>query len=148
MNKPKNFETGTQDRLTGATWVHVAPELARNHAQGKLNALLWAIVVAIAIGGGSKIAAFTAGGALFWLFGGLFQLLTAWLLAIRAPWAVVIVGAQLIISLISLAISLQESVSLFKMIELGFSIAVLSYLIEGDRPNLIYRHRYRSFREK
>ena len=38
MPKEGRFEYGKMDRQTGAQWVHVTPDMARGHPQGKVNA--------------------------------------------------------------------------------------------------------------
>ena len=43
MPEEGRFEYGKMDKQTGAQWVHVTPEMARAHPQGKLNLPLWLI---------------------------------------------------------------------------------------------------------
>lgn len=146
--KEGRFEYGKMDQQTGAQWVYVTPDMARAHPQGKLNAALWAIAtVFVALGLLKLAAAVSAGFAFILVLGGAFQLLTGVMLAMRAPYAVLLAGAQLLITLFGTVTSGMMG-ELFQLGVLIFSAGSLFYLTEGDRPNLIYRHRYRSFRGK
>lgn len=136
------FEYGKMDKQTGAQWVNVTPEMARNHPQGKLTIALRGIAAVFLAFGTLRIA---LNGA-YWgdLLGGGLQMLTGIMLMMRAPWAVLLAGAQLLLTIFGLVTSgFGDHWSDLAM--LVFSFGALFYLVEGDRPNLIYRHRYRTF---
>ncbi len=155
MPEEGRFEYGKMDKQTGAQWVHVTPEMARAHPQGKLNAALWAIAAVFAAFGAIRLYIIVLGYGdwLVWIGAGL-SFLTALALAIRAPIALFLAGAQLLIGLFGLVTGgalkgladVDGSQALNTLGLLIFSALALFYLMEGDRPNLIYRHRYRSFR--
>ncbi|WP_133064531.1 hypothetical protein [Marivivens niveibacter] len=156
MPKEGRFEYGKMDRQTGAQWVHVTPEMARAHPQGKVNIPIIVIGLIFAATGIWKVWGYLEFGYLSLLLGGALQLLTALTLLIRAPIALFFAGGQLLLSLFftvtggamkTLSVS-GPADSLFTLGFLIFSALSLFYLFEGDRPNLIYRHRYRSFAKR
>ncbi len=148
------FEYGRMDKTTGAQWVYVTPEMARGHPKGRLGATLWAIVAVFAAFGVLRIYAFVQTGNTILLVVALLQILTALMLAIRAPWAVGLAGVQMVLSLLGTITGdalrelayLDQAEAFLTLGNLIFSGLTLFYLFEGDRPNLIYRHRFRSFR--
>lgn len=154
MPEEGRFEYGKMDKNTGAQWVHVTPEMARAHPQGRLNALLWVIVAAFAALGAIKVYLSLTYGGTGLLVGGVVELLTALMLAIRAPWGVWLAGAQLLVSVFGLVtggvlkeLALTETeIGLAILAYFVFLVLALFYLVEGERPNLIYRHRFRSYR--
>lgn len=154
MPEEGRFEYGKMDKNTGAQWVHVTPEMARAHPQGRLNALLWGIVAVFAALGAVKVYLFLTFGGTLLLSIGLVELLTALMLGLRAPWGVWLAGAQLLMSVFGLVTGgtfadLQmagSAVAIATLAYFVFAALTLFYLIEGERPNLIYRHRFRSYR--
>ena len=156
MPKEGRFEYGKMDRQTGAQWVHVTPDMARGHPQGKVNAPIVIIALIFAVTGVWKVWGFLEFGYMSLLLGGAIQLLTALTLLIRAPVALFFAGAQLLLSLFFTVTggamkTLSQSAPVDSLFTLGFlifSALSLFYLFEGDRPNLIYRHRYRSFAKR
>lgn len=139
------FERGKMDRLTGAQWVHVTPEMARAHPQGNLSPMLWIIVIIFVGAAGFQLWETLGGVGRFSWVGVLLKLCTAILLVLRAPYALVLAMVQLIFSVFTLATFLADGISPFAIVELIFVVFAVSYLMEGDRPNLIYRHRFRSY---
>ena len=140
--KEGRFEYGKMDQQTGAQWVNVTPEMARAHPQGKLNLALWCIAAVFVAFGILRIASAVLDGG--GLFAGCLQVFTGVLLAMRAPWAVLIAGAQMLLTIFSLVTG-GFGDHWIGLALLMFSFGALFYLIEGERPNLIYRHRYRSY---
>ena len=136
------FEYGKMDKQTGAQWVNVTPEMARGHPQGKLTIALWGIAAVFLAFGTLRIA--LNGAYLGDLLGGGLQVLTGIMLMMRAPWAVLLAGAQLLLTIFGLVTS-SFGGHWSDLAMLVFSFGALFYLVEGDRPNLIYRHRYRSY---
>lgn len=151
MPKDGRFEYGKFDPTTGAQWVYVSQTMARAHPKGRLGPALWAIVAFFAAEAGMKTYIAFAYDAPILLIGSGLQLLTALLLAIRAPWALVVALVQLGISIFGVVTDFSNTEiekDFMSLIGLLVSCGAAFYLFEGDRPNLIYRHRFRSFRER
>ena len=154
MPEEGRFEYGKMDKQTGAQWVHVTPEMARAHPQGKLNLPLWLITGVFAAFGLLQLVEFAQFGDWLALFKAVLQLLTAIMLVMRAPISLMLAGAQLLLSVFGAVTGgmlknmseLGETGGFVVLAYLIFCGLSLFYLFEGDRPNLIYRHRFRSFR--
>lgn len=140
-------ESKRGDFYSGIPWVYVAPDQARAHPKGQLGPVLWAIVayfIAIAIlktvltlnyGLGYGVAAFNGGWPLIVGLG----------LAFRIPWAIILSAVSAGLTVYALVRGLGGDGSLFTLFELIANVGILFYLIDADRPNLIYRHRYRKY---
>ena len=156
MPEEGRFEYGKMDKQTGAQWVHVTPEMARAHPQGRLNLALWLIVMVFALIGFTFIYGFFVAGGVTSLIQGLLALFTAITLAMRAPIAVMLAAAQIFLNILLQLLggtlkdlsNMSPEYGILTLVILIFSGLSLFYLIEGERPNLIYRHRFRSFRGK
>ncbi len=135
------------DFYSGIPWVSVSPEQARAHPKGALGPLLWAIVVyfvaiaalkfylSISYGAGPTIA----------ILNSVWPLLVGLGLAIRAPWAVIMAMISAALTVYALVRGLGGDGSLITLFETLANVGILFYLIDADRPNLIYRHRYRQY---
>ncbi|NOX74706.1 MAG: hypothetical protein GXP03_14185 [Alphaproteobacteria bacterium] len=147
MPEEGRFETRGVDRATGANWVYVTRSMAHNHPQGRLNLALYAIILWFLISAGTKIYLIVGFGFSPW--GGLVAILpffTALLLFMRAPVSIALTIVQLAIGV---PMALQKSSYQYanlQYIELALLAIAVVYLLEGDRPNLIYRLRYRSYK--
>lgn len=136
-----------QDIYSGIPWVYVTPEQARNHPKGQLTAILWIIGGYLVLIGLIKFYVFWASGFALGvvLIGGLLPFLAGAGLLLRMPWAVV---ATLIMAGFNLYAFVRnvgpDSTALF-LLDALISVGIIFYLAEGDRPNFIYRHRYRKY---
>lgn len=139
------------DFYSGIPWVHVTPEQARALPQGKLNLFLYAICIyflcvaalkfgfILSVGAGLGVA----------LLNSIWPFLTGLGLLFRVPWAIImaVVSASLTVWFLVRGpqIAGTDGASLVPMCETIFNVGILFYLVEADRPNLIYRHRYRKY---
>jgi len=78
------------------------------------------------------------------LLNGVWPILTGLGLAFRVPWAIVmaVISAGLTIYALVRGFGGGGVMTLFETL---ISVGVLFYLVEADRPNLIYRYRYRKY---
>jgi hypothetical protein len=137
------FVPGKTDPMTGARWVNVSPQMARAHPKGRLGPVLWLIVAFFVVSGVQLLwVGITAEGWVSVVIG-MTSFLAGAMLALRAPWAVVMTGILLILLILSFVLMSTTP----PVAELVLAILALSYLLEADRPNLIYRHRFRSYKE-
>ncbi|MGH1459453.1 MAG: hypothetical protein ACRBBT_11195 [Paracoccaceae bacterium] len=142
------FIRGETDKATGAQWVYVTPQMARAHPKGRLSLWLWLIVTyfaAVATLRGIEVMHYGAMPlAQMGIMIGI-PLVCAALLALRAPWGAPLVIVLSVLSVVGSVSHISEAdpVALFNTIVL---IGVAVYLYDADRPNLIYRHRYRSYK--
>ncbi|MDE0968616.1 MAG: hypothetical protein OSA51_04335 [Octadecabacter sp.] len=135
------------DYYSGIPWVFVTPEQARAHPKGVLGFWLWVIVVyfiataflkfylSLNYNEGLTIAILNSVWPLFVGFG----------LAIRAPWAVIMAAISAALTVFALVRGLGGNGSLITLFETLMNVGILFYLVDSDRPNLIYRHRYRKY---
>ncbi len=152
--EPGEMRRGKRDRETGIAWVRVSREAAHAHPMGRLNWVMYLII------GFYLVTALTRG----WMVAGQgmgmvvavagLPLVTALLLWMRAALArVLVVGTGLfaLFGILSRGFDgLAEAglvVSLWGLGELIAILAITVYLWEGDRPNLIYARRFRSYRD-
>lgn len=136
-----------RDFYSGIPWVDVTPEQARAHPKGQLGLLLWAIVayflfiaviktyLALSFGAGFGIAVLNA----IWPF------LAGIGLALRVPWSVFMAVVSAGLTAYALLRGFGTNASVIYLFETIANVGILFYLIDGDRPNLIYRHRYRQY---
>ncbi|NSX55877.1 hypothetical protein [Parasulfitobacter algicola] len=141
---PEGAERGQYDKETGAQWVNVTPEMARAHPLGKPGLLIYLIAAWFALGAMGQLGfLFTLGFSFLFLALFFLYLLTAVALVLRAPvsvWLVTVSGGLQILLLMMSA----DIVTVFLA---AIHILIIFYILDGDRPNLIYRHRYRSFKK-
>lgn len=135
------------DFYSGIPWVNVTPQQAHSHPKGRLNLLLWAIAgyfiaigvlkfgLALNYGAGFGIAALN----------GVWPMLTGLGLALRVPWAVIMAMISAALTVYALVRGLGGDGSIIVLLETLINVGILFYLVDGDRPNLIYRHRYRKY---
>ncbi|AGI67723.1 hypothetical protein OAN307_c20910 [Octadecabacter antarcticus 307] len=135
------------DFYSGIPWVPVSPEQARAHSKGALGPLLWAIVVYfIAIAVLRLYLSLTYGlGPTTAILNSIWPLLVGLGLAIRAPWAVIMAAISAALTIFALARGLGNDGNLITLFETLANVGILFYLVDADRPNLIYRHRYRKY---
>lgn len=134
------------DFYSGIPWVYVTGEQARSLQKGRLNLTLWVIVgyfIAVAALGFWLVLTFDAGLGTALLYGVL-PLLTGLGLAFRMPWSIVLAMIVTGLSAYALIRGLGGN-SILALVQTIANIGILFYLVDGDRPNLIYRHRYRKY---
>lgn len=138
---------------SGISWVYIAPDQARSLPQGRLNWALYLIATYfIAIGLFKFWLVWSAGqGVGLALVNGLWPILTGLGLLFRVPWAIVmaVISATLTIwFMFRGAISGgTDGGAIFALCDTILNVGILFYLVEADRPNLIYRHRFRKYSE-
>ncbi|MEM9901641.1 MAG: hypothetical protein AAF865_09845 [Pseudomonadota bacterium] len=140
----------------GFQWVHIPRAAAHAHAKGKPGLVLWLMAAWFAASGGLEIALMLAVGTPWWsgLLGAL-SFLTGVGLILRVPWAYilgVLLPARFVVGFVmALGGGAQDLSSagqadqVFVLAQAVIAVAVIFHLIEGERPNLIYRHRFRSY---
>lgn len=144
MPEDGRFEYGPRDPVTGERWVYVSREMARAHPKGGLDWRLYAIIVYLVGVAAAWFVEFVfAGYALSLFMLSLLPMLAALGLVLRSPFALVLVVIIFAMGAFRMVtnIGAMNLVGLGQILMLGF-FAV--YLLTGERPNLIYRHRYRS----
>lgn len=135
------------DFYSGIPWVYVTQQQAHAHPKGKLGAVLWLIVAYfIAIAGLKFYLSISVGAGIgFAILTGLWPLLTGLGLALRVPWAIIMAVVSAGLTVYALLRGFSGDGSVITLFETIASIGILFYLIDGDRPNLVYRHRYRKY---
>lgn len=136
-----------QDLYSGIPWANVTREQARAHPQGQLNLILWGIALYLIGSGLWKTWMLWQADMPLMAIGlsGLLPVLTGLGLIIRAPWAVVLAVILAGLGAFAFVKALGQGVDPAILIDGLIAVGVLTYLLEGDRPNLIYRHRYRKY---
>ena len=141
-----DYET-KPDFYSGVPWVYVPPEQARAHPKGKLNLILALIAgYFIAIGVLKFGLALSYGTGLpTAILNGIWPLLTGIGLAMRVPWSILMACVSAGLTVYALLRGFGEAGSLVILLETIANVGILFYLIDGDRPNFVYRHRYRKY---
>ncbi len=140
----------------GAQWVHVTPAEAHGHPKGRPGLVLWVIAAWFAASGGLEVALVMAAGAPLWSGAlGMLSLVAGVGLILRVPWAyvlAVLLPARFVIGFVQSVgggaaglTGAPQADQAFVLVQAVIAALVMFYLIEGERPNLIYRHRYRSY---
>jgi hypothetical protein len=135
------------DFYSGIPWVSVSPEQARDHPKGALGPLLWVIVayfISIAVLR-LTLSLYYGAGPMIALFNFIFPFLVGLGLAFRSPWAVIFAAISAGLTVFSLLRGLGGDGNLITLFETLANVGILFYLVDADRPNLIYRHRYRKY---
>jgi len=134
------------DFYSGIPWVYVTGEQARNLPKGRLNPTLWLIVgyFILVAALGFWLAFYYRAGLGTALVYGVLPLLTGLGLAFRIPWSVVMAMIVTGLSAYGLIRGLGGN-SVLALLQTIANMGILFYLVDGDRPNLIYRHRYRKY---
>ncbi|WP_375280515.1 hypothetical protein [Pseudooctadecabacter sp.] len=159
----------------GVPWVNITPEQARNHPKGKPGVILWAIALYFIVTGLWKFYAAWDFGLAGWLvvLAGIWPFLAGVGLLMRVPWSVFMAIVSAGLTVWALFRSSRATAELYNsfegatqtgflhalfgvdgytdgffvilLVELLIQVGILFYLMDGDRPNLIYRHRYRQY---
>ena len=145
----------TEPDALGRHWVYVTATEAAGHPKGRPGVAIFAIALWFAgIGAFEAVVLLGYGG-----FGVVQAVFTALMLAsavgllIRAPWAYVLailMAVRECFGFIQLigggAFNVPPELAAYGVVNAIIGAGVIMHLVEGDRPNLIYRHRYRSYR--
>lgn len=137
------------DYYSGISWAYVTREQAHAHRLGKLGLILWAIVayfIGIAVLKFGLVIYYDAGIGIA-ILNSIWPLLAGLGIALRAPWAVVMAAVSAFLTAYALVRGLGDQNSVVILFEIIANVGILFYLVDGDRPNLIYRHRYRKYSE-
>ncbi|PIE14502.1 MAG: hypothetical protein CSA70_01750 [Rhodobacterales bacterium] len=147
MSEEQKLKYGRRDPFSGARWVHVTREMAHAHPKGQLN---WALV------GVACLLFFVAGqrlwmasqqlGPVWGLLMSVIPLFCAVLVLMRAPIArtlLIILGGMTIYSTVRAGIGGGFPALVELLVILGITI----WMWEGERPNLAYGYRYRSYKD-
>lgn len=135
------------DFYSGIPWVYVTREQAWAHPKGRLGVVLWAIgLMFIGVGLTKGWLIYGVSDSLgLALFNALWPVLTGAGLLLRVPWAVYLAVVSAGFTIYALIRGFGDPQSVFYLMETVAYVGALFYLIDGDRPNLIYRHRYRQY---
>lgn len=138
---------GKGDFYSGIPWVYVTREQAWAHPKGRLNGVLWAIgLLFVGIGLAKAWFILSSGGGIgLALFNAVWPVLTGIGLLMRVPWSIYLAVVSAGLTIYTLVRGFGDSQSVYYMLETVAYVGILFYLIDGDRPNLIYRHRYRKY---
>jgi len=139
----------TTDAYSGLKWVHLSRAEAHSLPSGRLNMVLWAIVAFLIGSGLFKLVVFIGSGAPLGLtfIAALVPVLTGLGLAARLPYALVLAVIMAGITLYSTMRAMGEGQTIWLLVDALVALGILFYLLEGDRPNLIYRYRFRKYSE-
>lgn len=137
---------GPRDPVTGERWVYVGRERARAHPQGQLGGVLYLIVLYLVALAGLRFYEFTQFGyAPLSLLASLVPMFGALGLYFRVPLAVALSVLLFAVSGYQLVTAIG-GLSALGLLQLLASGAMAVYLLTSAKANLIYRHRYRSFK--
>lgn len=138
-----------RDAYSGLTWVYVSPEEVRGHPKGRLNPVLWAIVAFLVGSGLLKLVVFLGAGVSpgMALISGLLPFLTGLGLAFRLPFALVAAIVMAGVTLYTTVGAMGGGQSGWFLLDSLVAAGIIFYLLDADRPNFIYRHRYRKYSE-
>lgn len=140
-------ESKRGDYYSGIPWVYVDPDQARAHPMGKLGLAMWLIVayfIAVAIMKVYLSFSYGAGAGVAFL-NAIWPFLAGVGLALRVPWSIVMAMISAGLTIYALLQGVEGPNPLLSLGQTIANVGILFYLIDGDRPNLIYRHRYRKY---
>ncbi|MEO1704958.1 MAG: hypothetical protein AAFR53_07735 [Pseudomonadota bacterium] len=145
----------TEPDALGRHWVYVTPAEAFAHPKGRPGLGEYAMALWFA-GIGAFEAAININFGTFGIVPAVFTgllLLSAVGLIFRAPWSYVLsilLAVREMFGFIQLigggAFEVPPALAAYGVVNAIIGAGIIFYLIEGDRPNFIYRHRYRSYR--
>ncbi|MEJ6639466.1 MAG: hypothetical protein QNL58_03850 [Octadecabacter sp.] len=140
-------KSNRRDFYSGIPWEHVTRAQAHSLPQGMLGLILWgAVIYFIGIGILKFYLTLNFGASVgVAVLNSIWPILTGLGLAFRVPWAVIMAMISAALTVYALIRGLGGDGSLITLAEVLINVGILFYLIDGDRPNLIYRHRYRKY---
>jgi len=135
------------DPGAGIPWVDVTPQQARAHPKGRPGLTLYVIIAYLIVSGLFKLWAFTGAGypVTVIVLGGALPVITGLGLWARMPWAIIVAIIMAGFTLYAFARNIGADPSMLLLVDALVAVSMIFYLVEGDRPNLIYRHRYRRY---
>ncbi|MGR3433672.1 MAG: hypothetical protein ACU0CO_02085 [Shimia sp.] len=157
MTEPKAHDAPPERLMTepdalGRHWVHVGRARALAHPKGRPGLLLLAIAAWFAAIGAFEVSVGLRNGLWLEVALGTLTALTGLGLALRVPWAwvlgIVLPTRQIFgfMSLVGAGTDAPVIATVYGVVNAIVGVGVIFHLLEGDRPNLIYRHRFRSYR--
>ena len=144
--------TLTQPDSFGRQWVYVSDEQVRGHAKGQFGLLIWAICLwfvcigglEIVLGSSTSLSRLAYGFALFGTGAGLvLRNRFAYLVALFIPMIFLI---RFFSQASGYGTIMVNTAQYYDLINALVTVVVCFYMFEGDRPNFIFRRRYRSYR--
>ena len=142
----------TQPDSFGRHWVYVSEAQVRGHKKGKFEPLIWTICLwfvcvgglEIILGSSTSLPRLCYGFAMFAVGVGLvFRNRQAYLVALFIPIILVIRFFSQATNYGTIVVSPSQY---YDLINALVTVGVCFYMFEGDRPNFIFRRRYRSYR--
>lgn len=138
----------------GRHWVYVSRAQAQGHPKGRPGLALHLIALwFVSVGAFELVLAVTFGLPLWSLALSLLTCFTALGLILRIPWVyllAVILPVRQLFGFLELvgggAVGMQPLEAIYAVANAMIAMGVIFHMLEGDRPNLIYRFRYRSYR--
>lgn len=149
--------------LDRAPWVQVSPEAALAHPKGRPGLAIHAVALWLLLTAALNLLSYLDGGGTGWmLVWAVVAFNAAWLLALGSFWGwllgVVVALREIVIFIINLrglggvpgdVVASDGFTALSYLLLAQVVLAAIAgfYLLEGDRPNLIFRHRFRKYSE-
>ena len=141
------FERGDLDPSTGAQWVYVPRHVAHGHRLGRVGGLMWGAILYYLSVALFSLAALLGYYPIENFFGvlihGVLVILTVLILlgfAIRGQATIMFAAVHFAAS-----VALALTGPFTGVVAGGMSFLVMFYLLDSDRANLTFRHRYRSW---
>lgn len=141
------FERGNVDPTTGAQWVYVPRKVAHGHRLGRVGGLMWGAILYYIAEAAFSLSALMGYYPIENFFGTLIHgtLLTLTVLiligfAVRGPLTITLAAGHFAASVV-----LALTGPFTGVLAGGMSFLVMFYLLDSDRANLTFRHRFRSW---
>lgn len=140
------------DKITGIPWVYVTRAQAHAHPKGRLGPIEWTIAGVFLLVAVYKLWSVLDSGGAAWLAlaVAIWPFLAGLGLIARVPWALVMAVISAGLTLFQLVRGLTGDRApgddgVAYLVEMLIYAGILFYLMDGERPNLIYRYRYRKY---
>jgi len=147
--------TEKTDPYSRIPWVYVSRAEAHAHPKGQLGPVLYAICGFLILTGALKTVVFFMAGEPLWsvAISGVLPVFAGLGLYARMPFALVLTilmaGLTLFLAILGMRALAEPGVTeierVIPLIDAVIAAAICFHLMDGDRPNLIYRHRYRKY---
>ena len=144
--------TLTQPDSFGRHWVYVSEAQVRGHAKGQFGLMIWLICLwfvcvgglEIVLGSSTSVPRLAYGLALFATGAGLVvRKRLSYLAALFVPMIFLI---RFFSQATSYGTATISPAQYYDLINALMTVGLCFYMFEGDRPNFIFRRRYRSYR--
>jgi hypothetical protein len=129
----------------GPAWVYVDQPAALGHPKGNLGVALYGVALWLALTAAFETSLIWAGAPTWWAAFGLLGLFAAFGIVTRVPWSLVLTILLAARQIVGFFRDVEAGLPFVFLIQACIAFLVVFYLLEGDRPNLIYRHRYRKY---